>query len=95
MTPPHLNEDEARQGERGTPVLRVLIAAMVIAAIVFLGLILYYNYALPDDTIPSPTTGSDVETVSPQPSTPAENGQTTVTPDQSNAEPGAAPATAN
>ena len=51
-----MDPEDARQGKKGTPVLRVLISALILCAIVAVGMAIY-GWAMPDATI-----GSDVGT---------------------------------
>jgi hypothetical protein len=59
-----MDPEDARQGKKGTPVLRVLISALILCAIVAVGMAIY-GWAMPDATI-----GSDVGT-SPSTTAPA------------------------
>ncbi|UIJ72915.1 hypothetical protein [Aurantimonas sp. HBX-1] len=75
MPEPKLNPEDARQGEKGTPVLKILIVALALCAVVFIGLGIY-GWALPDADI-----SSDVPATAPLADT-AEPTGITVTPDQ-------------
>jgi hypothetical protein len=60
-----LNSTEARQGEKGTPVLMILVVALALCALVFVGLGVY-GWWLPDADVavegPVPTGASAPET---------------------------------
>lgn len=47
MPEPKLNPEEARQGEKGTSVLMILIVGLVLCAVIFVGLGVY-GWWLPD-----------------------------------------------
>jgi hypothetical protein len=47
MPEPKLNPQDARQGEKGTPVLRILLVALALCAVIFIGLGIY-GWVLPD-----------------------------------------------
>ncbi|SJZ82671.1 hypothetical protein [Consotaella salsifontis] len=53
---PKLDPENARQGRRGAPILIILIAALSLAAIAFIGLGIY-GWILPDAP-PPPTAGA-------------------------------------
>lgn len=46
----NLDEDRAKQGRRGTPVLMILIAALALCAVVFVGL-QFYGASEPDASL--------------------------------------------
>ncbi|MCQ0986544.1 hypothetical protein [Jiella marina] len=52
-----MNETEARQGQKGTPILMILVAGLALCAIVFVGLGLY-GWAMPDATLTGGGTSS-------------------------------------
>ncbi|NDV85707.1 hypothetical protein GTW51_03225 [Aurantimonas aggregata] len=47
MPEPKLNPEDARQGEKGTPVLKILIIGLALCAVIFIGLGIYGS-VLPD-----------------------------------------------
>lgn len=59
-----LDEDSAKQGRRGTPVLMILIVALALCAIVFVGLG-FYGASQPDSSLDNAGQTS-VETLPPQ-----------------------------
>jgi hypothetical protein len=74
-----LDPEEARQGKKGTPVLKVLIAALVLCAVVAIGLT-FYAGSSPDSAVPatvgneagsSPAPAPTDGTTTPTPATPA------------------------
>lgn len=76
----NLDEDRAKQGRRGTPVLMILIAALALCAIVFVGLG-FYGASQPDSSLDNAGQTS-MEAVPPQ--TEANTGDdTVVAPDSS------------
>lgn len=76
MPEPKLNPENARQGEKGTPVLKILIIALALCAVAFVGLGIY-GWALPDSDIST----DGAATTAPAADT-AEPTGTTVTPGQ-------------
>jgi len=73
-----LDPQDARQGKKGTPVLKVLIAALVLCVIVAIGLALFAK-ATPESAIPAASVGNNPSssaapsdaTTTPTPATPA------------------------
>ncbi|MBE7186226.1 MAG: hypothetical protein INR68_17670 [Methylobacterium mesophilicum] len=76
-----MDPQDARQGRTGTPVLRILIAALVLCVIGGIGMALY-GWAMPDQTLPKADQGAGLGAPS-STTTPATQGNTTVTPQTS------------
>ncbi|KQT64210.1 MULTISPECIES: hypothetical protein [unclassified Aureimonas] len=74
---PRLDAQDARQGKKGTPVLRVLIIALVLAVIAFIGMQIYGGMQ-PNENIPGAQVGGDTSPAT-APATTGTTG-TTVTP---------------
>ncbi|MEF2550821.1 hypothetical protein VQ042_05490 [Aurantimonas sp. A2-1-M11] len=72
-----IDPERARQGEKGTPVLMILLAGLALCAVVFAGLGIY-AWTMPDDTI-----GAGSEVAEEQVEAPAANGDDLVTPQES------------
>lgn len=77
-----MDPEDARQGKKGTPVLKVLIAALILCAIVAIGLT-FFAKSTPEQAISSPSVGDTSGTSAPS----STDATTTPTP--------AAPAPAN
>jgi len=80
-----LRTDKARQGRTGRPVLYVLIAALALCLVVFIGL-QFYGKTLPDQNIG----GTEASDTTAAPATPANSQTGVVTP--GTPAPGTAPA---
>ncbi|KAB0679872.1 hypothetical protein F6X38_11655 [Aureimonas leprariae] len=78
-----MDPQDARQGRTGTPVLRILIAALVLCVIGGIGMALY-GWAMPDQTLPEANQGGGLGAPSSN-TTPATQGNNTVTPQSSGA----------
>ena len=71
-----MDPEDARQGKKGTPVLKVLIAALILCAIVAIGLV-FFAKSTPEQAISSPSASStsapasNDATTTPTPATPA------------------------
>lgn len=77
---PRLDAEDARQGKKGTPVLRVLIIGLVLAVIAFIGMGIY-GKMLPDENIPGSQVGGDTSaTTGPAATGNGTTGTTTTTP---------------
>lgn len=88
---PRIDAEDARQGKKGTPVLRVLIIALALAVVAFIGMGIY-GKMLPDENIPGSAAGGDTSTTTAPASTDTAGtpATTTTTP---NATSGTAPGT--
>ncbi|MBO0904856.1 hypothetical protein [Jiella sonneratiae] len=69
-----LDEERARQGRRGTPILMILIAALALCAIVFVG-VQFYGASEPDASLDD---GSKTATDTAPAKTDANNGKDVV-----------------
>ncbi|GGE19635.1 hypothetical protein GCM10011390_43590 [Aureimonas endophytica] len=76
-----LDPQDARQGRKGTPVLRILIAAMILVVIAGAGMAVY-GYFMPDQTLPKAETGGGLTPPAPDSAQPAPSGSV-VTPQTS------------
>ncbi|MEF2071771.1 hypothetical protein [Consotaella aegiceratis] len=85
-----LNPEEARQGKKGTPILIILVVALALMALGFIGMGIY-GWVMPDEDLGTGVT-SDADTA---PAATSSDGETEVTPAESRETPGAAPETAN
>jgi hypothetical protein len=74
-----MDPQDARQGRTGTPVLRILIAALALCVVGGIGMALY-GWAMPDQTLPKAEQGSGLGAPSSD-NAPASQGNTTVTPE--------------
>lgn len=72
---PRLDAEDARQGKKGTPVLRVLIFALILAVIAFIGMQIYGGMQ-GGDTIPGASVGGDTSATT-APATTGTTGTTT------------------
>jgi hypothetical protein len=70
-----LDPEEARQGEKGTPILRILVIALVLCVI---GGAVFALYPWPDQTLPEADVGGGLG--SPSATTTPPGGNTTVAP---------------
>ncbi|WP_152046096.1 hypothetical protein [Aureimonas psammosilenae] len=77
-----MDPQDARQGRKGTPVLRILIIALVLAVIAGIGMAIYGS-VLPDQTLPEGGTGSGVTSPSQSSATPPASNGSVVTPQTS------------
>lgn len=53
-----LDPEDARQGKKGTPVLKVLISALILCAIVAIGLT-FYAKSTPEAALPAASVGNE------------------------------------
>ncbi len=82
-----MDPQDARQGRKGTPVLRILIAALALVVVAGIGMSMF-GYFMPDQTLQEAETGGGLN--SPNTTATPEGGTTTVTPNN-NATTGNAP----
>ncbi|BDA85889.1 hypothetical protein Sa4125_34310 [Aureimonas sp. SA4125] len=91
-----INPEEARQGRKGKPVLRVLIAALVLCALAAI-IMTVFGAMQPGDDLPAGrvgTGGAEAPAATAQPATPpaADSGTSAVTPGDAGTSPTPAPA---
>lgn len=72
---PRLDAEDARQGKKGTPVLRVLIFGLILAVLAFIAVQIYGGMQ-PDENIPGSSVGGDTSTTT-APATTGTTGTTT------------------
>lgn len=74
-----MDPEDARQGQKGTPVLRILIAALVLCVVGGIGMAIY-GRMMPDQTLPKAGEGGGLGAPSTTSATPTTQGNDTVAP---------------